>query len=88
MTRSTPGRWTPAEDATLKRMLTEGTKPCAIAKQLRRPESSVYRRMETLQRPARRERNCMCCGNTFMSDGPHNRLCGRCRTTTLSPFDI
>ena len=88
MTRSTPGRWTPAEDATLSRLQTEGHSPCAIAKHLRRPESSVYRRIETLQRPARTERPCMCCKNKFMSDGHHNRLCSRCRSTTLSPFDF
>ncbi len=25
------------------------------------------------------ERPCMCCGTTFLSEGKHNRLCGRCR---------
>ncbi|MBC2834692.1 hypothetical protein [Paragemmobacter straminiformis] len=29
-------------------------------------------------RKKRGTRSCMCCGNKFMSDGIHNRLCGRC----------
>jgi hypothetical protein len=27
----------------------------------------------------RTPRKCMCCRNTFMSEGPHNRLCKNCR---------
>lgn len=87
-----PGRWTPAEDAALAKLTAEGATPCAIAKQLQRPQSSVYRRLETLamqaSRPARRERPCLCCSTKFMSEGPHNRLCGRCRGKDLSPFDF
>jgi len=26
------------------------------------------------------QRKCMCCGAVFTSAGPHNRLCGRCRS--------
>lgn len=33
------------------------------------------------------ERKCLGCGNTFDSEGPHNRLCNRCRTRSASPFD-
>ncbi len=92
MTRSTPGRWTPDEDAELAKLSANGITPCAIAKQLRRPESSVYRRLETLaqqaRRPGRRKRPCLCCKTPFMSEGPHNRLCGRCRGKELSPFDF
>lgn len=25
------------------------------------------------------QRACMCCGKSFESEGPHNRLCGPCR---------
>lgn len=32
-----------------------------------------------LARADRDIRPCMCCGNKFQSDGPHNRLCGVCR---------
>lgn len=27
-----------------------------------------------------RPRACLCCGHRFISEGPHNRLCGSCRT--------
>ncbi|MBN2631588.1 MAG: hypothetical protein JXR75_13740 [Rhodobacteraceae bacterium] len=30
-------------------------------------------------RSKRGARACMCCGQSFDSDGPHNRLCGTCR---------
>lgn len=26
------------------------------------------------------ERRCLCCGETFTSQGFHNRMCGRCRS--------
>lgn len=28
-----------------------------------------------------RERPCICCGETFRSEGPHNRMCYRCRSS-------
>lgn len=36
----------------------------------------------------RRERPCMCCGRTFLSEGAHNRLCGSCGSKSRSPFDL
>ncbi len=30
-------------------------------------------------RCANTERNCLCCGKAFMSEGPHHRLCNACR---------
>lgn len=33
------------------------------------------------------ERKCLGCGNTFDSEGPHNRQCNRCRARSASPFD-
>ncbi len=29
--------------------------------------------------PLKRSRACLCCGGRFISQGPHNRLCDRCR---------
>lgn len=79
--------WSQSEDAKLRELLAAGTKPCAIAKALGRNESSVYRRIETLNNRAKTTmRPCMCCGKTFTSDGPHNRLCGACRTRQFSPY--
>lgn len=36
--------------------------------------------------PAKIERTCMRCRVTFLSEGPHNRLCGRCRQVSFSPY--
>lgn len=80
-------RWTEADDAALKLLLAKGLAKGVIAKQLGRPESSIYTRVAHLElRPASRRRPCMCCGNEFSSEGPHNRLCGRCRNKEITPF--
>ena len=43
------------------------------------------------ERPAPRRaytaRPCLCCGQTFPSQGPHNRLCVVCRHKSPSPFE-
>lgn len=79
--------WTAGEDNHLRKMLAEGETPCAIAKVLHRAESSVYRRIDTLNaRNKTTKRPCMCCGNKFASEGPHNRLCNRCRNKSFSPY--
>jgi ribosomal protein S27AE len=31
------------------------------------------------QQDARKNRKCLSCSNSFMSDGPGNRICGRCK---------
>ena len=37
-------------------------------------------RQESLERHARPiRRPCLCCQDIFYSEGPHNRLCNRCR---------
>lgn len=51
------------------------TKPVADS------ETSVLERV-TLDRPSgdtARSRSCMACGQPFLSEGWHNRLCPRCR---------
>lgn len=37
-------------------------------------------------RPKAQRRPCLCCGVAFASEGPHNRLCGRCGKQSASPF--
>ena len=37
--------------------------------------------------PSTRPRSCLCCGRTFRSAGPHNRLCDPCRGRDVSPFE-
>lgn len=41
----------------------------------------------TLRKP-RRQRLCMCCGKTFLSEGAHNRLCTTCRALSVSPYAL
>ena len=89
MIRTSPGKWTSQEDDLLTRLKRDGVSPIAIARQLGRPESSVYRRIESLAlRAERKERPCLCCTNKFMSEGPHNRLCTSCRSKSKSQFDF
>ena len=35
----------------------------------------------------RQPRACLCCGRSFSSEGPHNRLCIRCGSKSLSCYD-
>lgn len=79
--------WTPEEDVVLQKLLGEGLSATKIGNEMGRHESSVNRRIERLETEGRkRTRNCMCCGTAFKSDGPHNRLCGRCRSIETTPF--
>ena len=34
---------------------------------------------ERARKKPRRHRPCLTCGQTFLSDGPHNRMCPTCR---------
>lgn len=84
---SGPSTWTPAEDTQVRELVAVGKTGSAIAKAIGRSESSVYRRIEILAARAKTtKRPCMCCGKTFNSAGPHNRLCGSCRTQQFSPY--
>lgn len=87
---ATQNPFSDAEDGLLRQLASQGLKPIAIARRMARPESSVYRRMDTLglregQTP-KTKRNCMCCNAAFLSDGFHNRLCNRCRQKDAGPF--
>lgn len=37
---------------------------------------------------AQRKRPCLCCGASFFSSGPGNRLCSECRRLSVSPYAI
>lgn len=37
---------------------------------------------EADRKAKRGPRPCMCCGTAFVSEGIHNRMCGRCRGAT------
>jgi hypothetical protein len=77
--------WTPDEDETLLTMTARGMTQSEIGRALGRSRRSVMSRLHVLRhleqtgvgRP--RDRACLCCGETFRSSGPHNRLCPVCR---------
>lgn len=82
-------RWSGDEDEEIRRQIAAGKTPYSIARAMGRPESSVYRRIEVLGKSTNpKSRPCMCCGASFNSEGPHNRLCCRCRNKEKTPFDF
>jgi len=43
---------------------------------------------DRIEREARRKhRACITCGDIFTSEGPGNRMCGKCRATSSEIFD-
>lgn len=47
-----------------------------------RPEAEKWMRTEVAKLPSSqrpRERACLCCSKTFVSQGAHNRMCDPCR---------
>ena len=84
---SQAGRWTEADDAQLRKLLAQGVARAVIAKRLGRPESSIHTRIAHFElKPPTKRRPCMCCRVEFSSEGPHNRLCTRCRSKETSPY--
>lgn len=55
-----------------------------------RAEAQKWMRAELAKLPESRrpqQRPCLCCGATFHSEGPHHRMCNRCRLgSTLLPI--
>lgn len=39
---------------------------------------AASRKSPLVQSPKKTPRTCLCCGRTFASDGPGNRICDRC----------
>ena len=42
-------------------------------------ESALERILKDRRAARHRIRPCLCCGQRFRSEGPHNRLCAHCR---------
>lgn len=42
----------------------------------------------TAPQPGRKVRPCLSCTKAFVSTGPMNRLCPRCRTLSISPYAL
>jgi len=89
--------WTPEEDARLADLRGKGLSLEAVGELMGRPHTSIKSRIETLARHAaegaahantRKVRKCLCCGREFTSEGAHNRLCGVCRSKSVSPYEL
>lgn len=81
-------RYSAAEDERIRTLRAAGNKVRDIAQALGRSEESVSSRMRWIDGVGGQssKRKCLCCGRTFPSEGPHNRLCGSCRRQSVSPY--
>lgn len=43
------------------------------------PEDAIDGAMRAIKKARRRQRPCICCGVSIMSEGPHHRMCRNCR---------
>jgi len=59
-----------------------GRDACATAS----AKTSAYE--QRIPRLATTQRQCLCCGKPFASQGPHNRLCSTCRAKSVGPYDL
>jgi hypothetical protein len=83
--------WSATDDKALLELAAGNVSPGVMATRFGRSEVSVTNRLRQLEeagRPRKTKRQCMCCKGDFMSDGPHNRLCNRCRRTEKTCFDF
>lgn len=84
--------YTAADEQTARSMLVNGSAVSAIARKLRRSDTSITAlllRLEKRERLAKLQvRPCLSCRTDFKSEGAHNRLCCRCRTRETTPFDL
>jgi IS30 family transposase len=100
--RSQNGKWSDEEIVLLKRLATSYVSTTRIAIRLGRTKSAVVQKRRELReigqlfmppqtdaahRPRSKRRPCLCCKKSFMSQGPHNRLCVQCRRLSLEPFE-
>lgn len=61
-----------------------GVKPQVVCSALRRLEGRPKASKPRLEKSVRRL--CMTCDAHFWSEGPHNRMCERCRQRKSDPF--
>jgi hypothetical protein len=88
-TSISPGRrirWTIDDSQTVEIMALEGHSPSIIGEAVGRTSSAVLAHIKKLglrkdrrgQITIARRRPCMCCRQSFASEGKHNRLCREC----------
>ena len=81
--------WTPEDRQAAWRMRCAGQTLQQIGDALGRSTNAVHTCVEAIRRAnARKPRTCLCCGKTFASVGPQNRMCPRCARLSISPFAL
>lgn len=50
------------------------------------PEAKAGEKPKAHRRSRLQTKKCLCCADDFLSDGPMNRLCNKCRTRSVSPY--
>lgn len=63
-----------------------GAQVSAISRNMLMAEDKMVALENRAKLAARTERSCLRCSTKFMSEGPHNRMCNRCRATADSVF--
>ena len=88
--------WSADDERLLRDLVNMGTPRKEIAERLGRTYDSVRTQIKRLglgkwmaQTPPEQKmvRPCLCCGQAFLSEGPHNRLCTACRRLSPGPMD-
>ena len=46
------------------------------------------RRKSTARLQKKKARPCITCRESFYSEGAHNRMCDKCRTLDVGPFNV
>lgn len=100
MSRPDLNPWTPQQIATLRRLREQNYSLARIAARVGHSANACKTKVHKLglYKSAPRAvvaaagqnknmRPCLCCRAPFRSEGPHNRMCPKCRTVSVSPFE-
>jgi hypothetical protein len=84
-------RWTDEQVNKLWQMVSQRYPVEKIAAALGRTQAAVIAKRDHARPtgPTRKQnRACMTCKASFKSEGPHNRMCGRCRSQSVTRFEV
>lgn len=80
-------KWSSADRQKAWRLRCTGKTLEEIGQELGRSVGSVNTCLQAMRHAsAAKKRPCLCCGKTFHSAGPHNRLCISCARRSISPY--
>jgi hypothetical protein len=84
-------RWTDEQVNKLWQMVAQRQPVDKIATALGRTQAAVIAKRDHARPTAptrQQERPCITCKTSFKSEGPHNRMCGRCRSQSVTRFEV